>query len=233
MERPFAMLFKRTVQPAEIGKRLKRELTSGSIVTVRGRVAPNDFTVLINSADFQPYAEHGRVLADDLAEWLEELALASNITTLGAIHVRFESDDTIRKGRFDLRSSLTENDPLPAQYSDPGATEAFEVVTQRAAGPSGYIEICSGPATGAVFPVRKQVVSIGRDLSNDLVIDSAEVSRFHAELHSSPRSISILDRKSMNGTYVNGLPLTGSTLIESGDQLMFGTTICRFWRELL
>ncbi len=227
------MLFKRTVQPAEIGKRLKRELMSGGIVTVRGRVAPNDFTVLLNPADVQPFEEHGRVLADDLAEWLDEVALASNLTTIGVTRVRFESDDSVRKGRFDLRATVAESEATPVQFSDPGRTEAFEIVSPRAAGPNGYIEICSGPSTGAIFPVRKQVVSIGRDLSNDLVIDSPEVSRFHAELHTSSWKVTLMDQQSMNGTFVNGFQLIGEQQVESGDQIMFGTTICRFWRELL
>lgn len=233
VERPFAMLFRRTVQPAEVGKRLKRELTSGSIVTVRGRVAPNDFTVILNTADFLPYQEHGRVLGDDLAEWLDEVALASNLTTVGVTRVRFEADDSVRRGRFEIRATVSEVDPSPVQYADPGRTEPFEVAGPRGAGPSGYIEICSGPGTGAVFPIRKQIVTIGRDLSNDLVIDSAEISRFHAELHSTQWTVTVVDRQSMNGTFVNGLQLNVSQPIESGDQLIFGTTICRFWRELL
>ena len=99
VERPFSMLFRRSVQPAEVGKRLKKELTSGEIVSVRGRVAPNDFVVLLSPADSAPYTEHGRMLGDDLAEWLEELALAANLKTLGAIRVRFETDSTMRRGR--------------------------------------------------------------------------------------------------------------------------------------
>jgi hypothetical protein len=233
VERPFSMLFKRTVQPAEIGKRLKRELTSAGIVTVRGRVAPNDFTVLLNSQDFQPYQDHGRVLSDDLAEWLDEVALASNLATIGVTQVRFEPDESVRRGRFRVLANVSDSAPAPTHYADPGQTEAFEISGPRPAGPSGYIEICSGPAVGAVFPVRKQIVSIGRDLSNDLVIESAEVSRFHAELHSTQWSVTVVDRQSLNGTFVNGFQLTGSQAIESGDQLMFGTTICRFWRELL
>ncbi len=232
VERPVAMMFKRTVQPAEIGKRLKRELTSGSIVTVKGRVAPNDFTVLINPADFQPYQDHGRILADDLSEWLDEIALASNLTTVGVTRVHFERAESVRSGRFEVRSTVAANNPAPIQYSDPGRTEAFVVASQQSAGSSGYIEICSGPATGAVFPIRKQVISIGRDLSNDLVIDSAEVSRFHAEIHSTQWTVTVVDRQSLNGTFINGLQLMGSQLIESGDQIMLGTTICRFWHEL-
>jgi len=233
VERPLSMLFKRTVQPAEIGKRLKRELTSGSIVTVRGRVAPNDFTVNLNPADYLPYQEHGRVLADDLVEWLDEVALRSNLTTVGVTRVRFEPDQSVRRGRFEVRASVSEADPAPVQFADPGRTEPFEVAGSHGAGPSGFIEICSGPGTGAVFPVRKQVITIGRDLSNDLVIESADVSRFHAELHTSQWNVNVVDRQSMNGTFVNGLQLSHSQLIDSGDQIMFGTTICRYWRDLL
>jgi hypothetical protein len=233
VERPFSMLFRRSVQPAEVGKRLKRELTSGEMVSVRGRVAPNDFLVRLSPADAGPYLEHGRALGDDLAEWLEEVALASRLVTLGAIQVRFEPSESIRRGRFDVRASVSEPAAEPVLHVDPGLTEAFDVARRPDSVLEGYIEICSGPATGALFPVRKQLVTIGRDLSNDLVIDSPEVSRFHAELHSSGGRLAVGDRNSLNGTFVNGIAVAGLQAIESGDQIVFGTTICRFWRELL
>jgi hypothetical protein len=196
-------------------------------------VAPNDFTVLLNSADFEPYREHGAMLAADLADWLEEVALASNLSTMGVMHVRFEPDDSVRKGRIDVRSSVNDSDPTMIQYADPGQTEAFAISSPRASEPSGFIEICSGPSTGAVFPVRKQIVTIGRDLSNDLVIESAEISRFHAELHSSHGNTTVVDRQSMNGTFINGFQVVQPQPVAPGDQIMFGSTICRFWRELL
>lgn len=233
VERPFSMLFRRSVQPAEVGKRLKKELMAGGIVTVRGKVAPNDFLVLLNAADAAPYREHAKVLGDDLAEWLEELALAHNLTTMGMMRVRFQTDDSIRQGRFDVRTSVQEADEMPVRYEDPGLTEAFEIASRHESGANGFIEICSGPSIGAVFPIRKQLVTIGRDLSNDLVIESAEVSRFHAELQSNAGAIIVADRNSMNGTFVNGVHVAGSQMVDSGDQIMFGTTICRFWRELL
>jgi hypothetical protein len=233
VERPFSMLFRRSVQPAEVGKRLKKELTSGGLVTVRGKVAPNDYLVLLNPADAEPYRDHAKILGEDLADWLEELALAQHLTTLGVMRVRFEADDSIRKGRFDVRAGVLEASESLPKYEDPGLTEAFEVNSRQDRGLNGFIEICSGPSTGAVFPIRKQLVSIGRDLSNDLVIESAEVSRFHAELQSSAGSVMVTDRNSMNGTFVNGSQIAGSRMVDSGDQIVFGTTICRYWRELL
>lgn len=233
VERPFSMLFRRSVQPAEVGKRLKKELTSGAIVSVRGRVAPNDFVVQLSPADAAPYLEHSRVLGEDLAEWLEEIAISSNLTTLGVIRVRFESDPSVRPGRFEVRASVQDADVAAVPYVDPGLTEPFEIVGRQGANVTGYVEICSGPSTGAVFPLRKQSISVGRDLSNDLVIESPEVSRFHADLQHLGGSLSVTDRNSMNGTFVNGVQVIGSQVIESGDQIIFGTTICRYWHDLL
>lgn len=233
VERPFSMLFRRSIQPADVGKRLKKELTSGGITSVRGKVAPNDFVVQLNPDDAAPYLEHSRVLGDDLAEWLEEIAMSSNLTTLGAMRVRFESDPNVRAGRFDVQATVQDVDAAPVPYVDPGMTEPFEVVGRRGTAVSGYIEVCSGPSTGAMFPVRKQVITVGRDLSNDLVIENAEVSRYHAELHHAGGALSVADLNSMNGTYVNGVQVRGSQIIASGDQIIFGTTICRYWHDLL
>ena len=106
------------------------------------------------------------------------------------------------------------------QYADPGLTEAFEIVGRQGTGPTGYIEICSGPSTGAVFAIRKQLVTVGRDLSNDLVIDSAEVSRYHAELQTNGGVIAVSDRGSMNGTFVNGSQVGGDQMVNPGDQII-------------
>lgn len=233
VERPFSMLFRRSVQPAEVGKRLKKELTSGGIVSVRGKVAPNDFLVRLEPGDAAPYLEHANVLGDDLADWLEDVARSQNLTTMSVIRVRFEADESIRKGRFEITSRVQEVDEAPPRYVDPGLTEPFEIAGRHENGLGGYMEICSGPSTGAVFPIRKQLNTVGRDLSNDLVIENPEVSRVHAELQSFAGVITVTDRNSMNGTFVNGIRINSPQIVGSGDQVIFGTTICRYWRELL
>jgi len=233
VERPFSMLFRRSIQPAEVGKRLKRELVSGSMVTVRGKVAPNDFLVRLEPGDAAPYLEHENVLGDDLADWLEEVAQAQNLTTLGVIRVRFEADASRRPGRFDIDARVRDVEIATVQYVDPGLTEPFAISGRQESGLGGYVEICSGPSTGAVFPIRKQLSTVGRDLSNDLVIENPEVSRVHAELQMLAGAMTITDRNSMNGTFVNGMRISSPQILDSGDQIIFGTTICRYWRDLI
>lgn len=231
VERPISVIFRRSVQPAEIGKRLKRELTSGELVTVRGRVAPNEFVVSLNPADAEPYLAHGRSIGQDMADWLEDVAQSMNLVTLGAMSVTFRPDPSVRRGRFEVISAVSDAEPEPAPYVDPGMTEAFEVAGKSAIVPAGFLEICSGPETGAVFPIRKRLITVGRDLSNDLVIESPQVSRFHAELQLFDDTLAVGDRASLNGTFVNGYPVAGWQSISPGDQIMFGTTICRYWRD--
>ncbi len=233
VERPFSMLFRRSVQPADVGKRLKKELASTSMVSVRGKVAPNDFLVRLEPSDAAPYLEHLHALGDDLADWLEDVAQSQNLTTIGVIRVQFAADDSLRKGRFEIDARVQEIEPAAIEYADPGLTEPFEISGRPVAGLAGYLEICSGPSTGAVFPIRKQLKTVGRDLSNDLVIENPEVSRIHAEVQSIAGAVMISDRNSMNGTFINGVRLVAPQIVDSGDQIIFGTTICRYWRDLL
>ncbi|MFF0114873.1 ABC transporter ATP-binding protein/permease [Streptomyces prasinus] len=53
-----------------------------------------------------------------------------------------------------------------------------------------------------------RVMRIGRALENDLVVSDLQVSRHHAEFHSTPDGrMQLRDLGSHNGTYVNGMPI--------------------------
>jgi pSer/pThr/pTyr-binding forkhead associated (FHA) protein len=51
-------------------------------------------------------------------------------------------------------------------------------------GSSFRIVLRSGPTPGKVFPLGKSELFIGRDLSNDVVINDPEISRRHTRLFS-------------------------------------------------
>ncbi|MFG2682661.1 FHA domain-containing protein [Streptomyces sp. NPDC048392] len=75
-----------------------------------------------------------------------------------------------------------------------------------------------------------RVMRIGRALENDLVVSDLQVSRNHAEFHSTPDGrMEIRDLGSHNGTYVNGQPIAkgGSQLLGPTDVVGVGHSTFR------
>ena len=77
------------------------------------------------------------------------------------------------------------------------------------------------PPAGSSFPL-DAVTSLGRDLTNTVVVDDPFASTEHALLTFRGRVWYIEDRGSTNGTYVNGLLIAGPTAMGFGDQLQIG-----------
>lgn len=80
----------------------------------------------------------------------------------------------------------------------------------------------TGPNQGKVAPLEKDELYIGRDLSNDIVINDAEVSRRHARLVLQAGGYVLEDLGSTNGTSVNGQRLLGPYTLRIGDVITLG-----------
>ncbi len=91
--------------------------------------------------------------------------------------------------------------------------------------PSHRLVMHSGPLAGKAFPLEKNEIFIGRDLSNDIVINDPEVSRRHARLFIQGNNYVIEDLGSTNGTYVNGQRLMGPYVLRPGEVIVFGEHI--------
>jgi len=77
------------------------------------------------------------------------------------------------------------------------------------------------PAVGTIYPL-DAVTTLGRDLTNTVVVDDAFASTEHAVLTFRGRVWYVEDRGSTNGTFVNGLQVAGPTAMGFGDQLQIG-----------
>lgn len=65
-------------------------------------------------------------------------------------------------------------------------------------------------------------VQIGRDSSNEVVLDSPLVSRFHAVVERVGQRYRVRDLNSTNGTYINDQLLDGETWLKAGDTIRVG-----------
>jgi pSer/pThr/pTyr-binding forkhead associated (FHA) protein len=93
------------------------------------------------------------------------------------------------------------------------------------AGAQYRLIVRQGPIQGQIFELTKNEVSIGRDISNDFVINDAEVSRKHAKLTLEEDRYKIEDLNSTNGTYIDGRRLIGPHVLAIGEIIMFGDNV--------
>jgi hypothetical protein len=78
--------------------------------------------------------------------------------------------------------------------------------------------------TGAseTFSVTRATTTIGRELDNDVSLDSLHVSKYHARLTQQGDQWIIEDLKSANGTYINGEPISEPLALQANDVLTIG-----------
>lgn len=83
----------------------------------------------------------------------------------------------------------------------------------------------SGPAIDSRYDVDRDV-TIGRDVTNDIVIEDPVVSLVHCQIYMSANRAFIKDLGSTNGTIVNGEKTINKELVD-GDSLVLGKTKIR------
>lgn len=83
----------------------------------------------------------------------------------------------------------------------------------------------SGPTPGAAFTLEGDQITIGRDSTNGITINDAEISRRHARLTFQGGKYILEDLGSTNGTFVNGQRLAGPRVLKSGEVVSFGEQI--------
>lgn len=83
----------------------------------------------------------------------------------------------------------------------------------------------SGPTPGAAFTLEGDQLTIGRDSTNEIVINDAEVSRRHSRLSFQGGKYVLEDLGSTNGTFVNGQRLSGPRVLKPGEVVSFGEQI--------
>jgi predicted component of type VI protein secretion system len=83
----------------------------------------------------------------------------------------------------------------------------------------------TGPNPGVVIDLTKEVSMMGRDVTNDVVLGDAEVSRQHARITRTPAGYVLEDLGSTNGTFVNGDRLATPRVLNAGDLLGLGEIV--------
>ncbi|RMF39190.1 MAG: FHA domain-containing protein, partial [Chloroflexi bacterium] len=89
---------------------------------------------------------------------------------------------------------------------------------EETSAPTFQLVVELGPHIGQTFTLSKASVSIGRAPGNDVVIEEPQVSRQHARLTRRGDLMVLEDLNSTNGTFVNGIRISGPHTLAHGDR---------------
>ena len=123
-----------------------------------------------------------------------------------------------------------------------------EVVVHRATREAGQLDAVAFPlpveqvrsalvragrldiADGRHILLEKPVISLGRNLDNDIIIEDKRVSRHHAQIRFVQGAFFLYDLASANGTMVNNQPIEQVTL-RDGDVISLGGVAASFHNQ--
>jgi pSer/pThr/pTyr-binding forkhead associated (FHA) protein len=89
--------------------------------------------------------------------------------------------------------------------------------------PEAMLLVRGGPDEGRSIPLAPGVLTIGRELANDIVLDIRGVSRRHARILGDTSGYWITDLGSRNGTFVNDARLgAGPRRLRNLDRIKLG-----------
>jgi FHA domain-containing protein len=135
---------------------------------------------------------------------------------------RYDDSSKAEKSLTEITSTFGDDFLGDAEASVGVTDEASRDVEKMARG-TAVLVITRGPNLGSRFGLDQAVTSACRHPDSDIVLDDVTVSRRHAEFRRDEdgRRFWVIDAGSLNGTYVNRVPMDAAVLV-SGDQVQLG-----------
>jgi pSer/pThr/pTyr-binding forkhead associated (FHA) protein len=81
------------------------------------------------------------------------------------------------------------------------------------------------------FPLTEEKISVGRLSGNDIHLQDAFCSGYHAFLYAVEKGYVIRDNSSKNGTFLNGKRIAGEVELKKSDEILIGTTRIVYEKE--
>ncbi len=227
MEGSIGRLFRSPIQPAEIGRKLERAMTSGQVVSVGARLVPNDYHVSMHPEDMVRFVDYLTALSRQMESWLGQVAHERGFTFVDRVRVQIAGDAGVPRRAIQVAASIVDRPGFGQEAQDAvQRTEVYRVI--RATSGVTPLRLCfvDGAHGQQEVLIRKTVTTVGRALDNDIVLESGEVSRHHARFEDHGDGMRIVDSGSTNGTHLNGRRIADER-VRAGDEIAFGTLSAR------
>jgi hypothetical protein len=227
VEGTFARLFAGRLSPLEVATHLTRAMEDYQVLSPEGVPrAPTHYSVYLHPDDCDALAAERPTLEAELARYVADLAaqagLALDVTPV--VHVLAEESMTIHQVRVEARwmpegaAKVAEGEDVEMERTRDMESGEVEAEAAAAIAPQGrpFLILEGHRHVNLLQPV----VSIGRALGNDIIIEDPRVSRSHAQLRQRYGRYVLYDLGSSGGTQINGYPIE-ECVLHSGDVISF------------
>jgi pSer/pThr/pTyr-binding forkhead associated (FHA) protein len=151
-----------------------------------------------------------------------QLAIAEHSDPL-AHHLWRSSLDSLTGNSKVLPGTFSSEKSFPSHvHTDETAEIDYNMPQLPPTHPGGALIIRDGALANQSFLLDRAVISVGRGLECDIVIDDTSISRRHVQFLRQPDGDYVQDLGSRNGTQVNGELLRTPRLLLIGDTIMVG-----------
>jgi hypothetical protein len=217
VEGSVARLFRSPVQPVEIARRLERAMESQQVISVNRIIVPSFYRAFLNPQDFTAFQAVRPQLEQEMANYLSELAQERGFRMLGYPKVILADDPAVSRRSIQVVAEMSsEESGDTQQMTVPVTTPGPRTSRARQA-----TLLLQTPSGAQQIELQQTLITIGRGLGNDIILEDSRVSRHHAQLRYRQRRFWISDLGSTNGTFVNGAPISEKAL-HDGDLVSLG-----------
>lgn len=126
----------------------------------------------------------------------------------------------------EVRRATSQPDATIPPFAGSGAGHASSVnaaSVPKTAMPPARLTIRLPQAGQEIYHIQKPEINIGRQRSNDIIVEDKRVSRLHAKILYQNGQFIIFDLGSINGITVNGMPHIKQHTLHSGDRFTVGS----------
>lgn len=142
VEKTFGRMFRSTLQPVELARRLAREMEDHKTVSVSRVYVPNQYTVYLSPADRRQFSSYESALVVELGSYLEAHARSEGLSLLSMPRIRLETDTDLRPGEFGIACRMVDPGRPGADEVDAAApAAAAAVVADAPAMPEAQAEL--------------------------------------------------------------------------------------------
>jgi hypothetical protein len=227
VEGTFARLFADRLSPLKVAAHLERAIEEHQ-VCASGHTpqAPTHYWIYLNPRDYEALkpdfqdeqeTEAQEALARQISELVADADLALEAPPI--VHIRPDGEVPPREVRVDARWAPGEAEELEETRSMEAAEDLEEDDEEPVSeGPQGrpFLVLEGRRHVNLTQPV----VSVGRALDNDVIIDDPRVSRHHAQIRHRYGHYVLYDLDSSGGTRINDYPVE-ECVLHSGDVISF------------